>query len=190
MTFPTRLTAALAVGALAVGGLAACGDDEDDSAATPAATPAQTETTPAESDTQAAGQDIVALAQATPDLSTLVTAVTAADLVETLQGDGPFTVFAPSNAAFEAANDVVAPLLEPDAKEQLADVLTYHVVPQKLTAADLTDGAELETVQGGTLNVAVDGDTVTVNDIPVEMADVEASNGVVHVIGGVLVPES
>lgn len=189
MRFPTRITAALTVGVLSVGGLAACGDDEDDSAATPAATPAQTETAPAEAP-DAAAQDIVALAQATPDLSTLVTAVTAADLVETLQGEGPFTVFAPSNAAFTAADDVVAPLLEPAAKEQLADVLTYHVVPQKLTAADLTDGAGLETVQGGTLRVAVDGDTVTVNDIPVEMADVEASNGVVHVIGGVLVPES
>lgn len=189
MRFPTRITAALAVGVLSVGGLAACGDDEDDTAATPT-TPAQTETAPAEAEADAGTQDIVALAQATPDLSTLVDAVTAADLVETLQGEGPFTVFAPSNDAFTAANDVVAPLLEPAAKEQLADVLTYHVVPQRLTAADLTDGAELETVQGGTLRVAVDGDTVTVNDIPVEMADVEASNGVVHVIGGVLVPES
>ncbi len=186
MRTASRIAAVTAAIALAAGGIAACGDD-DDSGTAAAPAPAQTETT---APAQEAGQDIVALAQATPDLSTLVTAVSAADLVETLQGEGPFTVFAPSNAAFEAANDVVAPLLEPENKDQLAGVLTYHVVPGKLTAADLTDGAELETVQGGTLAVAVDGSNVTVNDIPVETADVEASNGVVHVIGGVLVPES
>lgn len=185
MRTSTRLATIATAAALAVGGLAACGDDDEDTAA-PAATTEQTATAPAEAPMS---QDIVALAQATPELSTLVEAVTAADLVETLQGDGPFTVFAPTNEAFEAANDVVAPLLEPEAKDDLANVLTYHVVPGELKAADLTDGAELETVQGGTLKVAVDGDEVTVNDVPVEMADVEASNGVVHVIGGVLVPE-
>ncbi|MTD44701.1 fasciclin domain-containing protein [Conexibacter sp. W3-3-2] len=188
MKFPTRITAGVIVGVLSIGGLAACGDDEDESASTGTTTaaPADTATTAPE----AGAQDIVALAQATPDLSTLVQAVTAADLVETLQGEGPFTVFAPSNAAFEAANDVVAPLLEPDMKAQLADVLTYHVVPGKLTAADLKDGDELTTVQGGKLTVKVADGAVTINDIPVEMPDVEASNGVVHVIGGVLVPQS
>lgn len=188
MRTASRIAAVTAAVALAAGGIAACGDDDDNGTA---AAPATTETTaPAPAPAEESTQDIVALAQATPDLSTLVTAVTAADLVETLQGEGPFTVFAPSNAAFEAADEVVAPLLEPENKAKLADVLTYHVVPGKLMAADLTDGAELETVQGGKLTVAIDGDKVTVNDIAVEMADVEASNGVVHVIGGVLVPES
>lgn len=186
MTTSTRLATIAAAAALAVGGLAACGDDDNDESAAPAATTEQTMEAPAEAP---ASQDIVALAQATPDLSTLVEAVTAADLVETLQGEGPFTVFAPTNAAFEAADEVVAPLLEPENKEQLADVLTYHVVPGELKAADLTDGQQLETVQGGTLTVGVDGDTVTINDAPVEMADIDAANGVVHVIGGVLVPE-
>jgi len=157
---------------------AGCGDDDKD--ATTAA-PATTATQPAE-------QDIVAAAQATPDLSTLVAAVTAADLVETLQGDGPFTVFAPNNAAFADIQSTVDTLLKPANKDDLTNVLTYHVVPGTYTAADLKDGQELTTVQGEKLPVSIEGDTVKVGDATVVQADVTTSNGVVHVIDKVLVP--
>lgn len=132
---------------------------------------------------------IVETAVATDALSTLVAAVTAADLAETLSGPGPFTVFAPTNDAFAALPEgTVDTLLEPANRDQLTSVLTFHVVAGKALAADLTDGQTLTTVQGQTLTVKIDGDTVTVNGVPVVQADVEASNGVVHVIGGVLLP--
>ena len=138
---------------------------------------------------QPSSSTIVETAVATDALSTLVAAVTAADLVETLSGDGPFTVFAPTNDAFSALPaGTVDTLLEPANREQLTSVLTFHVVAGKLLAADLSDGQTLTTVQGQTLTVKIDGATVTVNDVPVVQADVEASNGVVHVIGGVLLP--
>ena len=132
---------------------------------------------------------IVETAVATDALSTLVAAVTAADLAETLSGPGPFTVFAPTNDAFAALPEgTVDTLLEPANRDQLTSVLTFHVVAGKALAADLTDGQTLTTVQGQTLTVKIDGATVTVNGVPVVQADVEASNGVVHVIGGVLLP--
>jgi uncharacterized surface protein with fasciclin (FAS1) repeats len=172
---------------LLVFGAAACGDDEDESASTaPAAT-----ATPEPTSTAEAGEDVVALAQATPDLSTLVKAVTAADLAATLQGDGPFTVFAPANDAFAAVGeDALGDLLKPRNREQLASILTYHVVPGELKAADLEDGQTLETVQGDSLPVSIEGDQVMVGDATVAQADVEASNGVVHVIDAVLMPSS
>lgn len=178
----SRLAVFAALPALAFG-VVACGDDDSDSASTgTAATETQMSTT-------ASGEDVVALAQATPDLSTLVKAVGAAGLVETLQGDGPFTVFAPTNAAFEALPaGTLDSLLEPANKQQLTDILTYHVVPGELMAADLKDGQKLKTVQGDDLTVEVDGDTVTVNGAKVTMPDVDASNGVVHVIDQVLTP--
>ena len=123
--------------------------------------------------------------------STLVTAVSTAKLGDTLQGDGPFTVFAPTNAAFkELGDEQVQSLLEPENRDQLTQVLTYHVVPGTLTAADLGDGQKLETVAGETLTVKVDGGTVMVDDASVVQPDVEASNGVVHVIDGVLTPKA
>ena len=179
------LTTIAAAGVLALGA-AGCGDDGEDSAAS-ATTPAETSTPTPSAE---AAQDIVALASATPDLSTLVSAVQAADLVETLQGDGPFTVFAPTNDAFTAVGqDTLDTLLAPEGKEQLTDILTYHVVPGELTAADLEDGQELTTVQGGKLQVSIEGEEVRIGDATVAMPDVEASNGVVHVIDGVLMPE-
>jgi uncharacterized surface protein with fasciclin (FAS1) repeats len=187
-TCAKRLATFAAVGVLTLG-VAACGDDEDDSAAavaTPAETqaPAETAETP-----NATDQDIVALASGPPDLSTLVSADGAADLAETLQGDGPFTVFAPTNDAFSAVGqETLDELLAPAGKEQLTDILTYHVVPGELMAADLQDGQERETVQGGTLQVSVNGDAVRVGDATVAMADVDAANGVVHVIDAVLMP--
>jgi uncharacterized surface protein with fasciclin (FAS1) repeats len=179
------LTTIAAAGVVALGA-AGCGDDEEDSAAS-ATTPTATATATPSAE---AAQDIVALASATPDLSTLVSAVQAADLVETLQGDGPFTVFAPTNEAFTAVGqDTLDTLLAPEGKEQLTDILTYHVVPGELTAADLEDGQELTTVQGGKLQVSIEGEEVRIGDATVAMPDVEASNGVVHVIDAVLMPE-
>ena len=169
--------AALCLTALA---LVAAGCGSDDEKDTTSATTATT--------TQAATGDIVAAAQATPDLSTLVTAVTAADLVDTLKGKGPFTVFAPTNAAFADIQSTVDTLLKPANKKDLQNVLTYHVVPGTYTAADLKDGQELTTVQGEKLTVSIDGDTVKVGDATVTQADVTTSNGVVHVIDTVLVP--
>jgi uncharacterized surface protein with fasciclin (FAS1) repeats len=140
-------------------------------------------------------EDIVALAIKTEALSTLVAAVKAAELVDTLQGEGPFTVFAPTNAAFEALPEgTLASLLLPENKTQLGGILKYHVVSGQVMASDLSDGQTITTVQGGTLTVKIaDGKVYLVdatgNEVPVEQADVNASNGVVHVIGGVLLPQ-
>lgn len=169
-------------------GVAACGDDEEEpAAAAPATTAEQTESAPAT--TEEASQDIVAVAQGTEDLSTLVEAVTAADLAETLQGEGPFTVFAPTNAAFEALPEGALDELLQN-KQELTDVLTYHVVEGEMRAADLEDGQTLTTVNGEELTVSIEGDEVRVGDATVAMPDVAASNGVVHVIDSVLMPGS
>jgi uncharacterized surface protein with fasciclin (FAS1) repeats len=170
-------------------GAAACGDDEETAAADDVATEQQA-TTPADTATeQQSGDDIVALAQGNEDLSTLVDALTAAELVETLQGEGPFTVFAPTNAAFEEVGEAqLQELLEPANREQLTDILTYHVVEGEMMAADLEDGQTLTTVNGDTLTVSIEGDEVRVGDATVAQADVDASNGVVHVIDSVLMP--
>lgn len=132
-------------------------------------------------------KDIVEIAS--ESAKTLAAAVTAAGLVETLQGLGPFTVFAPTDAAFAAIQEDVDNLLKPENKAKLADILTFHVVSGNAMAADLEDGQELTTVQGGKLKVAINGDNVMIGDAQVTMADVEASNGVVHVIDKVLMPE-
>ena len=138
----------------------------------------------------AADKDIVDTAVAADDFDTLVAAVQAADLVETLKGEGPFTVFAPTDAAFAALPEgTVEDLLKPENKDQLVAVLTYHVVPGKVMSADLA-GKELEaeTVQGST--VAIDAtDGVTVDGANVVTADIEASNGVIHVIDAVILPD-
>jgi uncharacterized surface protein with fasciclin (FAS1) repeats len=179
----TKRSLAIALSIASLGLVAAgCGDDDEPSTA---AAP-----TPAATATPETADDIVAVAQDTPDLSTLVAAVTAADLGPTLQGDGPFTVFAPTNDAFASIQSTVDTLLKPENKGDLADVLTYHVVPGATMAADLTDGQMLTTVQGKKLEVAVDGDTVTVGGATVSQPDVAASNGVVHVVDTVLVPSS
>lgn len=144
-------------------------------------------------------QSIVELAQGNENLSTLVTAVQAADLVDTLSGEGPYTVFAPTNEAFEALPDGALDALLAD-QERLRAVLTYHVVSGEVMAADLTQQieagggeAELETVQGETLTARAEGGAVTLSDqqgntVTVSQADIDASNGVVHVIDGVVMP--
>ena len=132
-------------------------------------------------------KDIVAIAS--ESAKTLAAAVKAAGLVQTLQGAGPFTVFAPTDIAFEAIQKDVDTLLKPENKEKLASILTYHVVSGETMAADLKDGQELTTVQGGKLKVAIKGDKVMIGEAHVTMADVAASNGVVHVIDKVLMPK-
>jgi uncharacterized surface protein with fasciclin (FAS1) repeats len=133
--------------------------------------------------------DIVDLAIATEDLSTLVAAVKAGELVETLKGDGPFTVFAPTNAAFEALPaGTLESLLKPENKDKLVKILTYHVVAGKVKSTDLKDGMMAKTVQGGDIKIGIKGTKVSINDAGVAMADVMASNGVVHVIDKVILP--
>ncbi|MGP9820933.1 fasciclin domain-containing protein [Salinarimonas sp. NSM] len=136
-------------------------------------------------------QDIVDTAVAADDFNTLVAAVEAAGLVETLKGEGPFTVFAPTDAAFAALPEgTVDSLLLPENRDQLVAVLTYHVLPGRVMSSDIA-GQEVspETVQGSTLMIDATGDAVMVNTATVVTADVEASNGVIHIIDTVLIPE-
>ena len=174
-----KLTHIAVIAALAVAslGVVACGSsDTETTASTTATTTAMTDET------------IAAVATGTKDLSTLVAALTAADLVTTLEGTGPYTVFAPTDAAFSDIQSTVDTLLEPGNKTDLQQVLTYHVVPGTYTAADLTDGQKLKTVEGQDLTVSIKDGVVKVNDATVEATDITASNGVVHVINKVLVP--
>ncbi|MEY3396706.1 MAG: hypothetical protein RLZZ534_668 [Actinomycetota bacterium] len=131
--------------------------------------------------------DIVAVASATEGFSTLVAALTAGGLVETLQGAGPFTVFAPTDAAFAALPaGLLEKLLLPENKDVLVSILTYHVVPGMVMSADIMAG-DVATVEGS--NVKLDtAYGVKVNDATVTTADVAASNGVIHVIDAVIVP--
>jgi uncharacterized surface protein with fasciclin (FAS1) repeats len=130
---------------------------------------------------------IAEVATANADLSSLVAALGTAELVETFKGAGAFTVFAPNNAAFEAAKATVEKVSKDKAK--LASVLKFHVVEGSLKAADLTDGKELVTLNGEKLKVSVKEGKVMVNGAEVVAADVAASNGTVHVINTVLVPK-
>ncbi len=135
-------------------------------------------------------KDIVDTAVGAGQFNTLVAAAQAADLVDTLKSKGPFTVFAPTDEAFaKLPAGTVDNLLKPENKDQLAAILTYHVVPGKIMSADIAGKeAEVATVQGGKLDVnATDG--VKVNDATVVAADVEATNGVIHVVDTVLLPQ-
>lgn len=135
----------------------------------------------------AAKKDIVDTAVSAKDFSTLVTAVKAADLVEALKGEGPFTVFAPTNEAFaKVPKDQLNALLGD--KEALTQVLTYHVVPGKVMAADVVKLTEAETLQGQPIEIAVEDGKVTVNGVNVIKTDIDCTNGVIHVIEGVLLP--
>ena len=137
----------------------------------------------------AAEKDIVDTAVEAGQFNTLAAALTAAGLVETLKGEGPFTVFAPTDEAFaKLPEGTVDTLLKPENKAQLTAVLTYHVVPGTVMAADVVKLSEAETVNGAKVMIKVDGDTVMINDAKVAGADVAASNGVIHVIDTVLLP--
>ena len=131
--------------------------------------------------------DIVDTAVAAGNFETLVAAVQAAGLVETLKGEGPFTVFAPTDAAFaELPEGTVESLLEDT--EALTEILTYHVVPGAVMSGDLSDGMMAGTVEGSEIEISIDGDTVMVDGATVTAADIEASNGVIHVIDAVIMP--
>ncbi|MGJ3236342.1 fasciclin domain-containing protein [Marivirga sp.] len=139
---------------------------------------------------KAQDKNIVELAAGTESLSTLVTAVKAAGLVETLSGNGPFTVFAPTNEAFEALPEgTLESLLKPENKDQLVAVLTYHVIGAEVMSSDLKEGQKAKTVQGEEVTISLKYGA-SVNGAKVAKADVKASNGVVHVIDKVILPPS
>ena len=171
--------------------LAACGGEDDTS--TSPSSPATQESSPSADETMASAETITDIVAANPDFSTLLTAVQAAGLDETLAGDGPFTVFAPTDEAFaNLPPETVETLLKPANKDQLTAVLTYHVVPAEVMAADVQAG-EVTTVNGEPFTVAVEGGGVEMTDgqgntATVTETDIEASNGVIHVIDSVLQP--
>ena len=187
--------------------LAACGEEDDTTTdtgtttqtATEAATTDETTTeeTTTEETTVAeeAGDDIVDTAVGAGSFDTLVAAVQAAGLEETLRGDGPFTVFAPTDEAFDALPEGTLDALLADPEGDLTEILTYHVVDGEVPAADVVemDGQAVETLQGGSFTVELEGEAVVLvdaagNRVNVTTTDVEASNGVIHVIDTVLSP--
>ena len=184
MKFPTR-GAALALTLALVG--AACSDSADDSSAE---TSSETTAAAAVEESVAPGT-IVDVASDAGSFATLLAAAEAADLVDTLNSEGPFTVFAPTDEAFDAAlTDLGLTAEELLASDDLAGILTYHVVPGNVLAADVVglDGQSVATVNGAEVAISVDGDTVMVDSATVTATDVIASNGVIHVIDNVLIP--
>lgn len=140
-------------------------------------------------ETPAADETIVGVAAADGDFSTLVVALQAAGLDGVLRGEGPFTVFAPTNEAFAALPPgTVESLLKPENKEQLVAILTYHVVPGSVYAADVVELETATTVNGGDLQIDAAMGGVKVDDANVIATDIEASNGVIHVIDAVMLP--
>ncbi len=178
--------------------LAACGTSETETTENDTIVEDVTPT-----DDTAAATSLVDIAQGNPDFSTLVQAVTAAGLGETLSGEDELTVFAPNNAAFDkVGSETLTELMKAENKDKLAGILKYHVVPGKVKAADLIkmiedgDGtATVTTVQGGDITASLDGDSVTLKDAngntsTVILTDVDASNGVIHAIDTVIMPKS
>lgn len=134
-------------------------------------------------------KDIVDTAVAAGSFTTLVAAVKAAGLVETLKGPGPFTVFAPTDAAFaKLPAGTVEDLLKPENKDKLVSILTYHVIPGKVMSGDLSEGLMAKTVQGGKVTITLAGGP-RINGANITTADVAASNGVIHVIDTVILPK-
>lgn len=134
--------------------------------------------------------DIVDTAVKAGKFNTLIAAVKAAGLVETLKGEGPFTVFAPTDEAFaRLPKGTVESLLKPENKEKLIAILTYHVVPGKVMAKDVVSLTEAKTVQGSAVKIAVNGDKVSIDGANVLKTDIETSNGVIHVIDAVILPK-
>lgn len=168
------------------------------STASPASTPAapmSASSSPTASSTAMSESDIVETAAAAGDFKTVTAALKAAGLDETLKGPGPFTVFAPTDAAFAKLPEGTVETLLKDPKGQLAEILTYHVVAGEVMAADVAkmDGQKVKTVQGAELTVEVSGDKVVLvdaagNRVNVIKTDITASNGVIHVIDAVLIP--
>jgi uncharacterized surface protein with fasciclin (FAS1) repeats len=184
-----RRTTLVAVAAAAALTLAACSSSTDDSASSESSAAASEEAAAGSEMTEpAAGAGtIVDIAASTDGFSTVVAAVQAAGLTDTLNGAGPFTVFAPTDEAFAALPPgLVDALLLPENKDALVKILTYHVVPGAVMAADVTDG-EVATVEGQNVTLST-ADGVTVNGAKVIQADIVADNGVIHVIDAVIVP--
>ena len=185
MTYVDRAYALALILFLALGALAAgCQQQE------PYQEPRPTRAEPAAPEPVAEEpRDIVDTAVAAGQFGTLVQAVQAAGLVETLKGEGPFTVFAPTDEAFgRLPAGTLEDLLKPENKEQLTAILTYHVVPSKAMAADVVDMTSVTTVNGKDLAIKVEDGTVMVDGAKVVQADIECSNGVIHVIDAVVLP--
>lgn len=156
----------------------------------PEATPTTAATATAAADPTEEPQTIVDIAAGDDRFTTLVAAVQAANLVETLQGEGPFTVFAPTNDAFaKLPAGTLDTLLMPENKDQLTSILTYHVVAGKVMAADVVNLEEAITVQGQPVTIRTEDGKVYINDAEVIITDIEASNGVIHVIDTVILPQ-
>ena len=142
------------------------------------------------SQARAQSRDIVDTAVAAGQFNTLAAALKAAGLIETLKGEGPFTVFAPTDAAFaKLPKGTVEDLLKPENKAKLTAVLTYHVVPGTVMAADVVKVKSAKTVQGGSLKVNSTGGKVMIDNANVVKTDIAASNGVIHVIDTVVMPK-
>jgi uncharacterized surface protein with fasciclin (FAS1) repeats len=169
--------------------LVACNGGETAKEETPAEVVTE-DTTKAETTVAPESKDVVDIAIGSTDHTTLVTAVTTAGLVETLKGAGPFTIFAPTNAAFSALPaGTVEGLLKPESKASLTNILKYHVVAGAVKAADLKDGQKVKTLQGEELTVTIKDGKVMINGANVTAADLTGTNGVVHVIDAVLLPK-
>lgn len=143
------------------------------------------------SSSQAQDSDIVDIAVNNGSFNTLVAALQAADLVDALKGDGPFTVFAPTDEAFAALPEgTVESLLEPDNKDLLVSILTYHVVPGRLLAANVVAESSLPTLNGLSVTVVADDSGVRIDGANVLATDIEGTNGVIHVIDAVILPDA
>ncbi len=139
----------------------------------------------------ASSQTIVQTATTAKTFTTLVAALKSADLVEALSGTGPFTVFAPTDDAFaKLPAGTIDSLLKPENKEQLTQILTYHVVPGRVDAATVVGLPNAKTLGGQSVDIRVDGSTVMINDARVVQADIECANGIIHVVDTVLLPKS
>jgi uncharacterized surface protein with fasciclin (FAS1) repeats len=181
--------ALLAIAAITVTSFVAC-NNEGESAKTPEATAPVAKEEPTAPKPAEAPKDVVDIAMGSADHSTLVAAVKAAGLVETLKGTGPFTIFAPTNAAFNALPaGTVDGLLKPEKKADLTGILTYHVVAGAVKSSELKDGQKVKTLQGAELTVAIKDGKVTINGANVTAADLTGSNGVIHIVDAVLMPK-
>lgn len=182
----SKMLRALGAFALVAVVLAGCGGGDDSDGAADDEMRDRTEQTTTTAAAEEAGT-IVEIASGNPDFSTLVQAVQAAGLVETLSGEGPFTVFAPTNEAFAKIPKEQLDAILAD-KDQLTKILTYHVVPGRILAADLQPTQKVTTVQGQEVEITVADGKATINDANIVKTDLEASNGVIHVIDTVILP--
>ena len=182
----SNILLAAIVAVLAAGNIASA---QSDHKAEPAASGAMSEHGASGTKMMDAKPDIVDTAVKAGKFSTLVAAVKAAGLVETLKSEGPFTVFAPTDEAFKKVDSAtLQELLKPENKEKLKSILTYHVVPGKVMAADVVTMEEAKTANGEMVKIKASDDGVMINDAKVVKTDIECGNGVIHVIDSVIMP--